>query len=450
MRIGIHGTGVPRSALRSAAHGAPRLVGTPPSRARERRGPPPAAAAASPLGESARGAPSAPSAAPPARRRAGRAARGACRGAALDHAAVTAAWRAASARERGLPDHTPAELVAVLSALADAADAGGADGEEFLSDLLLSSTWLLSLRAAAATQLELFGAARLAALARALGRLPLQAEVSPLPIGFGTPRWALPRAVADTGKWEAFLCAMADVFIEDVAHMLEANQSSGGHASAASAPPPPAQAQAQAALTSFACGLAASNKWSTARVDAAWVGSRECEARVAEFVARRWPRLLEQLRAADAACGEEAGAGEGGGGTAARRARLRRRAVLDFLVRAQLQHRMAPPAPLLARFFDAAPPPAPPAAAGGGAGGGGCDEPYSLDDLESIVRTLLQIGRSPSEPWLRGLVGVAAARHAEMGQQQLRGFVEGLRFFRTQHGGCRQLRDGISLLSEWI
>jgi hypothetical protein len=99
------------------------------------------------------------------------------------------------------------------------------------------------------------------------------------------------------------------------------------------------------------------------------------------------------------------------------------------VVRAQLQARLPPPAAQLEAFFDAAPP-----------GGGGDDEeeqgrgraapaaPYSLCDLESIVRTLLLLGHSPSERWLRGLVAVVSSRREEMDPQQLRGFVEGLRW----------------------
>ncbi|KIZ05132.1 hypothetical protein MNEG_2826 [Monoraphidium neglectum] len=370
--------------------------------------------------------------------------------------AVAAAWRTAVAEEMQLPERRPAELVGELRALSEAAAAAGPDGEECLSDLLLSGTWILSLRAAAATKLHTFGAARLAALVSALGRLPLHAEASPLPIGFGTPRWALPRAVADTGTWESFLCATTDAFLEDLDRLLQEESGGGssgpGRGGAAAGAPP----EAQAALAAFACGLAASNKWTMARVDAGWVVSEECERRVAAFVALHWPRLVSQLERIDADSAAPPGEAAGAGAAGQRRRRLRRSALSTLLARAQLQQRMSPPAALLERFFDESPPPALWRAVAGGGGdviadvSGDADDSYSLEDLEQIVRTLMQIGCSPSERWLHGLVGVVTARRPEMGQQQLRGFVEALRFFRTQRGTSKQLRNGISLLSEWL
>ena len=256
---------------------------------------------------------------------------------------------------------------------------------------------------------------------------------------------------------------------------------------------------ARALVAPFARALGGAQKWAAAgasRVDDEWAASQECAARLGAFVDARWPQLLAQLRRAP-------NSGDGGGlaheaerasfslsggtsissssgssvstssASAARRwgaARepppwhrytgsgneadadeeraqengaaaedaARRAAVVAFVARAQLQARLPPPAAALAALFDSAPPGAP-----------GCAVEYSSADLEAIVRTLLVLGRAPAEPWLSALAGAVRARRAHMETRALRGFLEGLRFFRTK-SSSRELRDAISVLSEWV
>lgn len=343
-------------------------------------------------------------------------------------------------------------------------------------------SWLLTFRNAAAAQLPAFGADRLTSLLSALGALPLYVEASPLPIGFGTPRWALPRAVSDPESWENFLSAAADAFVDDLLRSITAAESaasaaSHGRASAEVNATAAAQQAQRALLIEFARALAASKKWVMVRMDTEWVASQECEERVAAFVGKHWGALLEELRCADTdvsgtfcssggrsssrRTGDAAGApaasaaapweerhdacsgplladGVGAAAVAERGERwLRRRRhqiLAAYLVRAQLQNRLQPPEHQLERFFALS------------AYSSGITNDYSLEDLEAIVRTLMIIGDSPSELWLMRLVDVVMERREDMGQQQLRGFVEGLRCaldFAVSSSGLGSLGNGM-------
>jgi hypothetical protein len=385
--------------------------------------------------------------------------------AAASASAFADAWGSGSRRPQPLWDlpnearlvaARPAELIGAVAALAAAASSDESAADD-IADLLPSSTYMLTLRAAAVPQLAAFRAAGLTALLAALAALPLRVESSPLPVGFGTPRWALPRAVADPEAWEDFLSASVDAFADDLLARVDAAAAGGmDNSSSASGVVVGEGVPASALITPFVLALSGAKQWALAHVDTEWVASKDCSARVAAFVAAHWPRLIARLRQLDAAAAAAAvAAGEDGPDpcTAASAARRRRAAVAAFLSRAQLQARLQPPAAQLEAFFAAAPPAlgdgceAPPSEAGAGAAGVG-SEPgfqclstgYSLEDLEAIVRTLLVVGVSPPEQWLMGLAAVVARGREGMEPQQLRGFVEGLRWAPGEGGAARRPR----------
>jgi hypothetical protein len=404
-----------------------------------------------------------PGPAPPLQRRR-RAPRAVAAAAAASFAdAFADAWGAAPLRREGLPDE--ATLAALpLRALAAAVNtlAAAASSADDVADLLPSSTYLLALRDAAGAQLADFPPQALTALLAGLAALPLRVENSPLPVGFGTPRWALPRAVADPAAWDAFLARAADAFADALLARASAPGCGGGGGSGGGdggggggdGGPGAPGAPASALVTPFVLALAGAQQWALAHVDAEWVASRECSARVAAFVAAHWPRLLARLRQLDAAADAEAAADAGGGDAEraaheVRAAAARRAAVATFLSRAALHARLQPPTAQLERFFNFAPPELRDGGGGDAPDGGACDVEdssapslgtgYSLEELEAVVRTLLVVGHSPPEPWLLALAAVVCRAREGMEPQQLRGFVEGLRWGGPQAGG---LGDG--------
>jgi hypothetical protein len=74
---------------------------------------------------------------------------------------------------------------------------------------------------------------------------------------------------------------------------------------------------------------------------------------------------------------------------------------------------------------------------------------FDIQELQAIVRGLLFLGAAPSEPWLKALVEVVRLRAAELPSKDVRGFVEGFRFFGTKLSKAEWLRDATAQLEEF-
>jgi hypothetical protein len=237
-------------------------------------------------------------------------------------------------------------VVATISALADAAaetqsalSTGARAGScEFFAYVLPASPFLPAWREAARRALPAMPRAALSAAFSALGRLPFYPP-APLPIGFGTPRYARPLAAAEPEEWERLLDEAAEAWLR-------------------LPPPPPLAAAAgeeenkqeeeeeeeEEEEARFLLGLALARRWAGERVGDAWLASREAE----EALGR--------------ALGELPAAAEGGGGSARGLSRAAR------LAAALLQVRGAPPAQLARALFAETAAAAP--------GGGAANEPW--------------------------------------------------------------------------
>lgn len=326
---------------------------------------------------------------------------------------------------------------------------------------LPNGPWYIIFREAVSSKLQAFSAHQLASLLHSLGKLPIHVP-EPLPIGFGTPRWARPMAGSKPEEWEASLSAVADMFIQKYQtqhtsgrgssaitnsstsglkhtstqperqsdNMQPAAVRSGGagttprgisdvlSTSSSTADSsttfsnyrqPCAQAEHPAAaqpdsmtLQMFIIGAASCKKWCMIRVDTEWLYSSDCMQQLDE--------LLMQHAYDD---------------------------LTVRIVHAMLMLKMSPPAATLQSFYDKT--------------AGRLTSLFSIQQLHTMVRSLIFLGSTPDYDWLAALVVAVRAHVPELSSKELQGFTEGFRCFSANgHMQARWLRDAIAQLEEFI